>query len=86
MLVLSAAHYNPVMKDIVPADRLKQLLERTITFLRRLSAISPTSMIDCVTLEKIKHALFPHSQEDKHIYKNEGVEHMSASGSFSAST
>ena len=86
MLVLSAAFYNRYLSQLVNRERFQYLLERTISFLRRLSPISPTCSIDCSILEKIQRLLFPVKSEEKYIYQNEGVENMSAANSFSAST
>lgn len=86
MLVLSATYYNNYLKKLVPPERFQRLLERTISFLRRLAPISPTCNIDCGILEKIHRQLFDIPQDVKHFYRNEGVEPMSASHSFSAST
>lgn len=86
MLVLSATYYNNYLNKLVPPERFQMLLERTISFLRRLGAISPTCSIDCGILEKIHRQLFGIPQDAKHFYRNEGVEPLSATVSFSAST
>lgn len=88
MLVLAATFNCRHMKSLVPEDRFRRLLERTITFLRRLGPISPTCKIDCSILEKIQRVLFDVPADEKHVYLNEGVvmDNMSAGGSFSAST
>lgn len=86
MLVLSATYQNAYLKTLVPAERFHQLLERTIAFLRKLAPISPTCMVDCGILEKFNNHLFPAANELPGVYKNEGVEPMSATNSFSHST
>ena len=58
MLVLAATFNSTHMKGLVPEDHFRRLLERTITFLRRLGPISPTCRIDCSILEKIQRVLF----------------------------
>lgn len=73
MLVLSAAFNSAYMRTIVPEDRFKQLLERTIRFLRRLAPISPTCAADCGILEKFNMTLFGVAKEHKDIYHNQGV-------------
>ncbi|KAK5119423.1 hypothetical protein LTR85_007523 [Meristemomyces frigidus] len=86
MLVLSATFYNRYLNKLVPPERFQGLLERTISFLRRLAPISPTCNIDCSILEKIHRQLFGLPQDVKHFYRNEGIEPVSATNSFSAST
>lgn len=92
MLVLSATHYNKWLKALVPEARFHSLLERTIRFLRRHAAISPTCAHDCSILEKITSLLFGVSPDAKHIYQNEGVvervpvESHSATSSFGPGT
>ncbi|KAK3709023.1 hypothetical protein LTR37_011187 [Vermiconidia calcicola] len=86
MLVLSATHYNKWLKTLVPTGRFQELLERTITFLRRLGPISPTCSHDCSILERIHRLIFGLSPDAKHLYRNEGVEPPSASTSFSHGT
>ncbi|KAK4556162.1 hypothetical protein LTR86_006859 [Recurvomyces mirabilis] len=90
MLVLAATFYSRHMRKLVDETRFRELLQRTITFLRRLGPISPTSQIDCGILERIQQTLFGPPPDEKHHYANEGVvsEHMSSSAtnSFSAST
>ncbi|KAI6837593.1 hypothetical protein KC332_g8898 [Hortaea werneckii] len=78
MLVLSAAFQDGVLKQMIDEERFKYLLERTISFLRRLAPISPTCGIDCGILENIQRVLFGTSEEDRHFYKNEGVNEVSA--------
>lgn len=86
MLVLSAAYESPLLGTWVPQERFQQLMQRTITFLRRLAPISPTSAADCGILEKFNKILFPTASEEPHVYKNEGVEAMSATASFGTGT
>nr|OQO17415.1 hypothetical protein B0A51_15582 [Rachicladosporium sp. CCFEE 5018] len=83
MLVLAAAYNHQVLRQLVPADRFSELLERTIRFLRRLSPISSTCKQDCGILEKLSRHLFPVKDDVKAVYRNEGiVESVSASNSF----
>jgi len=75
MLVMSATYWNRYLKKLVPADRFQVLLQRTITFLRRLGPISPTCTVDCSILEKLQRQLFgipPHARD---VYRNEGIEY-----------
>lgn len=51
MLVLQAASRHPVLRDLVPQEKLAYLLNRTIAFLRNLSPISPTLKYDARILE-----------------------------------
>lgn len=83
MLVLSATYRHPVLKRIVNENKFHRLLQRTITFLRRLAPISPTCQADCGILEKFSNTLFPSAREMPSIYRDEGVEPMSATASFS---
>ena len=83
MLVLSATYYNKWLKTLVARDRFHGLLERTIRFLRRLSPISPTCAHDCSILEKITTLLFGVSPDQKHLYRNEGIETQPASATSS---
>lgn len=53
MLVLSAAYYSKNLNSLVPSDRFKGLLERTVAFLRRAAAISPTCRVDSEILEEL---------------------------------
>ena len=80
MLVLAATFNTKTLKQLVPEDRFQRLLERTISFLRRLSPISPTCHNDCLILEKINRHLFGAPSE---VYHNER-EPQSAANSFSA--
>ncbi|KAI9883923.1 MAG: hypothetical protein M1823_004293 [Watsoniomyces obsoletus] len=51
LLVLQAATRHPVLKELVPQDKLNHLLFKTIAFLRNLSPISPTLKFDAKILE-----------------------------------
>lgn len=85
MLVLCAVYNNSWMKSNVEADKLSELLNRTISFLRKLSPISPTCKADCGILEKFRNHLFPIKEEANAVYKEEGVEPNSAETSFQGS-
>lgn len=85
MLVLCAVRNNLWMKDAVDAGELHRLLDRTISFLRKLAPISPTCKADCGILEKFRNHLFPMKEEAKGVYKEEGVEPNSAETSFQGS-
>ena len=84
MLVLSATYYNKWLKTLVPVDRFWRLLERTITFLRRLAPISPSCADDCVILEKITQLVFGGSPAPKQVYRK-GAVPVSASTLFGPS-
>jgi hypothetical protein len=86
MLVLSATHYNKWLRALVPEERFHGLLERTIKFLRRHAAISPTCTHDCSILEKITSLLFGVSPDAKHIYHNEGIVERVAAEPHSANS
>jgi hypothetical protein len=58
MLVLSAVWRTHYLRKLIDQDRFQVLLHRTIGFLRKLSAISPTCQLDCSILEKIQRVLF----------------------------
>ena len=58
MLVLSATWRTHYLRKLIDQGRFQVLLGRTIGFLRKLSAISPTCQLDCSILEKIKRVLF----------------------------
>jgi hypothetical protein len=73
MLVLSATYSSPYLKQLVPEDKFKALLKRTIKFLRRLAPISPTSRADCLILEKFETTLFPPADTDPATFRDEGV-------------
>lgn len=49
--MLQAATRHPVLKELVPQDKLNHLLIKTIAFLRNLSPISPTLKFDAKILE-----------------------------------
>ena len=59
LLVLQAASRHPVLRDLVPQDRLNHLLNKTIMFLRNLSPISPTLRFDARILELSMRTLPP---------------------------
>lgn len=80
MLVLCAV-YKSAMAGFIDESKLRRLLERTIRFLRRLAPISPTCTADCSILEKFRNFLFPTDPDLPDLYKDEGVEAMSMSGS-----
>lgn len=85
VLVLCAVYHNEWSRKLVEADKLSELLDRTISFLRKLSPISPTCKADCGILEKFRNLLFPIKEEAKAVYKEEGVEPNSAETSFQGS-
>ena len=80
MLVLSATYYNKWLETLVAETRFHGLLKRTIKFLRKHSQISPTCALDCSILEKITSLLFRVSSDQKHLYRNEGIEQQPADG------
>lgn len=57
MLVL-AATYNSELSSLVDGKQLKQLLDRTIRFLKLSEAISPSLQRDAQLLEYIRATLF----------------------------
>jgi hypothetical protein len=57
MLVLSATWHNEHLRKLVDPDDFQRLLGRTISFLHRLSPISPTCQLDCSILEKIQRVI-----------------------------
>ena len=61
MLVLSAT-YNSYLRKLVNRKDLEILLDRTIAFLGKHSAISPTLKKDAYILEDIKATIFPSSR------------------------
>jgi hypothetical protein len=73
MLVLSATYNSGYLRRLVPEDKFKALLNRTIKFLRRLAPISPTSRADCLILEKFEKTLFPVADADPATFRDEGV-------------
>ncbi len=80
MLVLSAVYNSDYTKHLVPAEKLKRLLTRTIKFLRDLAPISPTCSIDCNILEAIERTLFGRPPQLLH----EGAEPMEHDNTSSA--
>lgn len=85
MLVLCAVYNNNWLHNMVSGEKLKQLLLRTIKFLRRLAPISPTCKADCGILEKFRNHLFPITDDAKSVYKEESVQPNSAETSFQGS-
>jgi hypothetical protein len=81
MLVLAAVFRSNTCSKLVPELRFRQLLQRTIGFLRKLAPISPTCQHDCAILERINKRLF--SGDHPEIYRNER-EPSSTNVSFSA--
>lgn len=57
MLVLTAIFASGHFEILLPEAEYHRLLGRTIAFLRRISAISPTCSIDCSILEKLNGIL-----------------------------
>ena len=87
MLVLSATYYNQWLRTLVPTERFEYLLKRTISFLRPLAFNSPTCAIDCQILERIDGLIFGIPPDEKHVYRNEGIEQpASATTSFGPNT
>jgi hypothetical protein len=72
MLVLSATWHIPYMRELIDQERFQYLLGRTIGFLRKLSAISPTCQLDCSILEKIQRVLFGIPPTEKPMYRASG--------------
>jgi len=70
MLVLSATWRTPYLRKLIDQERFQHLLGRTIGFLRKLSAISPTCQLDCSILEKIQRVLFEIPPEVKPMYQS----------------
>lgn len=60
MLVLSAVYnsQNPWLSDMVTADTLRYLLQRTVGFLARLRFTSVTAKSDIAILRSIERRLF----------------------------
>jgi hypothetical protein len=81
MLVLSATWRTHYLRKLIDQERFQTLLSRTIGFLRKLSAMSPTCQLDCSILEKIQRVLFGIPPDEKPIYHGEKV-----SSSFSSAT
>jgi len=65
MLVLAAVWRTHFMRKLIDRDRFQPLLERTIGFLYKHSAISPTCERDCQILEKIRAVLFGSAPNQK---------------------
>ena len=68
MLVLSATWRTHYMREHINQERFETLLGRTISFLRKLSPISPTCKLDCSILEKIQRVLFGTPPAEKPVY------------------
>jgi hypothetical protein len=68
MLVLSATWRTHYMREYIDQERFETLLGRTISFLRKLSPISPTCKLDCSILEKIQRVLFGTPPAEKPVY------------------
>lgn len=58
LLVLAATYTHEKLKVYVPEDKLRYLLDRTITFLDRLAPISQTCKADCWILRRIRQWVF----------------------------
>lgn len=82
MLVLSATWRTHYLRKLIDQDRFQILLSRTIGFLRKLSAISPTCQLDCSILEKIQRVLFGIPADEKPMYHGE----KEFNNSFSSAT
>jgi hypothetical protein len=63
MLVLAAVYTCNIvwLKELVPREKLQELLGRTIKFIRRLQYISHVAVSDIKILEAIDRELFPES-------------------------
>jgi hypothetical protein len=72
MLVLAAVYNCDIdwLKELVPKDKLRRLLRRTITFIRHLQHASSVARSDIVILEEVDRALFGNS-DGSNIYQNE---------------
>jgi len=68
MLVLSATWRTPYLRKLIDQERFQYLLGRTIGFLRKLFATSPTCQLDCSILEKIQRVLFEIPPEVEPMY------------------
>jgi hypothetical protein len=79
MLVLSATWRTHYLRRLIDQERFQTLLSRTIGFLRKLSAISPTCQLDCSVLEKIQRILFGIPPDEKPIQHGEKVSSSSSS-------
>jgi hypothetical protein len=82
MLVLSATWRTHYLRKLIDQERFEFLLGRTISFLRKLSPISPTCQLDCSILEKIQRVLFGIPPEEKPMYHGE----KEFTNSFSSAT
>lgn len=82
MLVLSATWQTGFLRELIDQERFQTLLARTIGFLRKLSAISPTCQLDCSILEKIQRVLFGIPPDEKPMYHGE----KEFTNSFSSAT
>lgn len=58
MLILSIVYNSPYLGTLVLKDKFKKLLERTIGFLRKLSLILLTCIVDCEILKTLNNILF----------------------------
>ena len=60
MLVLSATYKStsPDLSKLIPRERLEELFDRTITFLRRLMPLSESLEQDVIILEALRKLLF----------------------------
>lgn len=57
ILMLISAHQSGSFSACISPEELKRHLDRTITFLKSLSPISPTAVVDCGILERLRQAL-----------------------------
>ena len=64
MLVLSATYKStsPDLSKLIPRERLEELFDRTITFLRRLMPLSESLEQDVMILEALRKLLFESSK------------------------
>jgi hypothetical protein len=81
MLVLSATWRTHYLRKLIDQERFQTLLSRTIDFLRKLSAISPTCQLDCSILENIQRVLFGIPPDEKPMHHDN-----KEFGSFSSAT
>ena len=82
MLVLSATWRTHYLRKLIDQEGFETLRGRTISFLRKLSPISPTCQLDCSILEKIQRVLFGIPPEEKPMYHGE----KEFTNSFSSAT
>jgi len=63
MLILAAVYHsaNPYLSDLIPAEHLQILMQRTIRFLGQISHCSDTVKHDATILQIIYRKLFSHS-------------------------